>query len=184
MINFEDIARPYANAAFAFAKEHNIVTHWGSMLATLSAIVQNEKIKEALTSPLQTPKQHAELLMQLAGDALDDHCHNLLLLLAENDRLLALPEISHQFLLLQENDAREMEIDITTARPLSIPLQQQLIAALEKKLKVTVQLHQHIDPTLIGGAQLRIGDEVTDASLLGRLQRLASHLHLKENLCP
>jgi F-type H+-transporting ATPase subunit delta len=180
--NFEDVARPYATAAFEFAKAHQTVTHWGTMLAMLSAIVQDEKVQQALHSPRYNSQQQAELLMHLSGDALDTHGHNFLRVLAENRRLLALPQISRQYLLLQEQDAHEMEVSVTTARPLSISLQQQLIAALEKKLKVKVQLHQHTDPTLLGGAKLHVGDEVTDVSLLGRLQRLASHLHLKENL--
>ncbi len=182
MSKYEDIARPYAKAAFEFAKEHHRVAEWAVMLQALASIVSDVKVQKALMSPAYSVQQTADLVRQFSTGLLDTHGDNFLSTVAANDRVLVLPEISRQYTLLQEADAHEIEATITTAFPLSQPLEEKLIHALEKKWNVKIHLHQEIDPALIGGARLRVGDEVTDASLLGHLQHLANYLHLKETL--
>jgi F-type H+-transporting ATPase subunit delta len=183
VINAEDIARPYARAAYEFAKQHNNVACWESALAVLADVTLHPKMHSMLISPEFTQKHVAEGLISITNEALDDHMRNLIMLLAENNRLLFLPQISLQFRNLRESDENILEAEIKTASPLPADILQKLIAALEKKFKAKVVAHTKVENTLLGGVQIHIGDHVIDGSIIGKLQRLAGHLHLKENLC-
>lgn len=183
MINAEDIARPYARAAYEFAKQHNDITRWESALAILAEVVQHPKVHCMLISPEFTQKHAAEVLISITAEALNEHIRNLVMLLAENHRLLFLPQISLQFRLLRESDENVLEAEVTTASPLPADMLLQLTSALEKKFKAKVITRTKVDSALLGGVQIHIGDHVIDGSIIGKLQRLAGHLHLKENLC-
>lgn len=183
VIKLEEIARPYAKAAFEFASEHNQVPHWASMLQVLTTICIDPKIRRTLKSPQFDKAAKTKLLFDIAGDLIDDHIKNFVRLIAENNRLRVIPEIYRQFIVLQEASANVVEAEVVTAQTLSPELKQQLVVALEKRTKAKVQLHNRIDENLLGGAQIRVGDELIDGSILGKLQRLAHYLQLKENVC-
>lgn len=183
MIKLEEIARPYANAAFEFANEHKQVPHWASMLQVLTTFCLDPKVKRALKSPQFDSQDQVKLLFDLAGDLIDEHVKNFLRVIAENRRLRAIPEIYRQFMVLQEAAANIIEAEVVTAQNLSPELKQRLVSALEKRTKAKIQLHNRIDEKLLGGVQIRVGDEIIDGSILGKLQRLAHYLQLKESVC-
>jgi F-type H+-transporting ATPase subunit delta len=183
VIKLEEIARPYAAAAFEFATEHKQVPHWASMLQVLTTICLDPKIQRALKSPQYDIEVKVKLLFDLAGDLIDDNIKNFVRVIAENRRFRVIPEIYRQFIALQEAAANVVEAEIVTAQKLSPELKQQLVVALEKRTKAKVQLHNRIDEKLLGGAQIRVGDEIIDGSILGKLQRLAHYLQLKESVC-
>ncbi|MFN7096741.1 MAG: F0F1 ATP synthase subunit delta, partial [Gammaproteobacteria bacterium] len=176
MIKREEIARPYAKAAFEFATEQHQVPQWASMLQILATISFDTKIAHALRSPQYDATAKATILLEMANDLIDDHVKNFVRVLAENHRVRVIPEIYRQFILLQEAAMNVVEAEIITPQPLSPALKQQVILALEKRSKAKVQLHNRIDEKLLGGAQIRIGDELIDGSILGKLQRLAHYL--------
>lgn len=179
----EEVARPYARAAFEFANQQQQIPHWMSMLQVLTSICNDPKIGQALRSPALDEPAKVALILDIAGDIIDESCKNLVRVIAENKRLRAIPEICRQFHGLQEAAVNIVEAEVTTARPLNDALMQQLVAALESRTKAKVELHHHVDPALLGGLRIRIGDEVIDNSIQGKLQRLAHHLQLKENVC-
>jgi F-type H+-transporting ATPase subunit delta len=101
---------------------------------------------------------------------------NLLKLLAENDRLAALPEIAAQFDELKAEQENRVAVTLVSASHVDAAQAEKISSALSRKLGRTVDLTLELDPSLIGGAVIRAKDMVIDDSLQTRLRRLASTL--------
>jgi len=170
------IARPYAKAAFDYARQHNTFAQWSEVLSTASAVVGHERVATLLNSPRVTPAQLVDLIADIAGNALDVHGKNFLSTLAENRRLGLLPEIAATYELLRAEIENVADVQVTSAIELSDAQKQRLIDALKKRLHSDVRLHVSVDASLIGGAIVRSGDLVIDGSLKARLERLASDI--------
>ena len=180
----EETARPYAHAVFQFANERKALSQWAGMLEVLVTICTSPPVMKAIASPQYNLASKIKIIFDIAGDLIDGYGQNFVRLLGENGRLKAVAEIYRQFNELVDASKNRMEVDVITSTELSPVLEAQLIKALEKRTKAKIKLHPHIDPTLLGGIQLRLGNEVIDGSISGKLRRLALHLKLKESVCP
>jgi F-type H+-transporting ATPase subunit delta len=167
------IARPYAKAAFAYAREHNAFARWSEVLATASAVVVDERVEKLLVSPRVTPSELVDLISSIAGSSLDAEGKNFLDTLAQNRRLGLLPEIAVMYESLRAEIEQIADVDVVSATELTDVQRNRLTDALKKRLKREVRLHVSVDPSLIGGAIVRSGDLVIDGSLKSRLDRLA-----------
>jgi len=96
--------------------------------------------------------------------------------LAENRRLLLLPEIAAHYQVLRAQIENTVDVEVVSAVALDAAQAEQLRQALDKRLKRRVRMQNRVDPTLLGGAVIRAGDLVIDGSLKGRLERLATEL--------
>jgi F-type H+-transporting ATPase subunit delta len=170
------VARPYAKAAFDGAQADKRLGPWSEALRVGAEVVRDERVENLLNNPRVTPTELAQLVIDVAGDRLDEDGRNFVRTLAENRRLAYLPEISALFDSLKDEAEGVMDVTVTSATPLDSAQQQTLTKALAKKLKREVRLHLQTDPTLIGGAVLRAGDTVIDGSLRARLQRIEYEL--------
>ena len=176
MADRSTIARPYARAAFQEAQATKRLAPWSDALVAGAQVVQDARVKPLLDHPRVTPAQLAQLVLEIAGPALDEHGRNFVQTLAENRRLGYLPEIAEIFNELKDAEEGIVDVTVTSAAPLDQQQQLTLTEALAKKLKRQVRLHCETDPALIGGAVLRAGDLVIDGSLRTRLDRLATEL--------
>lgn len=168
------IARPYARAAFDYAREHDALARWSEFLAKASAVVADPHVVPLLGSPHVTPAQLVELISEVCGPAVDEPAANFLQTLAHNRRLGLLPEVAAIFEALRAEVENVADVQVTSAVPLEDAQRERLTAALRKRLRREVRLHCAVDPSLIGGAVVRSGDFVIDGSLDARLQRLAA----------
>jgi len=166
------IARPYAKAAFGYAREHNSFAQWSELLATASAVVADEQVKKLLASPRVKPAELVELIGSIAGN-LDANAKNFLDTLAQNRRLGLLPEIAAMYEVLRADIERVADVEVVSATEFNEAQRARLTSALKKRLQREVRLHVSVDPSLIGGAIVRSGDLVIDGSLKSRLDRLA-----------
>jgi F-type H+-transporting ATPase subunit delta len=172
MAELTTLARPYAKAAFGFALASDTLTNWSSMLATLSAVTQNEKVQAVLTSPELTAEQLVSQVAQLCGDELSQQGHNFVALLAHNKRLPLIPMIAEQFEVLKAKQEKLSHVEITSAYDVDSASEDTLAKALSEKLNCSVDINTTVDTTLIGGAIVRAGDLVIDSSIRGRLAKL------------
>jgi F-type H+-transporting ATPase subunit delta len=170
------VARPYAKAAFAFARENGKLDQWSGWLGTARGVVESEEYAQLERSPGVRTSQLVELIAGICGDSLDDHGRAFLGLLAENGRVDYLPEIDARFEELKAEDANVAEVEIIAATALDAAQQQRLAGALRARLRRDVRLHCTVDPSLIGGAVVRSGDLLIDGSLKGKLDRMATDL--------
>ncbi len=170
------IARPYARAAFAHAREGKQLAAWSKLLGAAAVAAADPRVSRLIGNPHISGLQLVELLTSVSGNAADTAGHNFLHALAENRRLSLLPEIAAQFEMLRAEIENVIDVEIVAAREIAAPQQKWLTEALQRRLGREVRMHTRIDATLIGGAIVRAGDLVIDGSLKGRLARLASAL--------
>lgn len=181
MSDFITIARPYAKAAFEFACEKNqagdanAISHWESMLMFASEVAQNDQIAQMLTGSLSS-EESANLFINICGDTLCESGKNLIRVMAENRRLLALPEVFSQYLVLKKEHEGSVDVEVTATDKLTASQEQSIIEAMQKRLSRNVRLHCIIDPSIMGGLIIRAGDLVIDSSIRGRLSRLTDVL--------
>ncbi len=170
------VARPYARAVFALARDRDAFAGWSGLLAVAARVSSDPAFSKLLRNPEMEDRQLADIVIELCGDAADELGRNFIRLLADNDRLAYLPEIAMEFEHLRAEAEKIVDVDVTSAIALDEPQQQKIAAAMRERLGRNVRLHCEIDETLLGGAVVRAGDLVIDGSLRGRLDRLAGAL--------
>ena len=168
------IARPYANAVFALAQEKGELKAWSDLLAVLAQCVNEPEMQSIITSPAVSDEQVISVLAEIAGDKMTQDARNFLLLLAENNRLLLLAEITVLFEALRAEAEKSMTADVVSAKALTSEQESKISAALKQRLGRDVTLNVSVDESLLGGAIIRAGDLVIDGSALGKLNRLAN----------
>ena len=170
------IARPYAKAAFAVAREGGTLDQWSRWLSTAREVVLSEEFQKLERSPGVSTGQLEELIAGICGADLDAQGKAFLALLTENGRLDFLPEIATRFKELEAEDRNIAEVEIVSATTLDDRQKERLAAALRARLRRDVRLTCSVDPALIGGAIVRSGDMLIDGSLRGKLERLETEL--------
>lgn len=170
------LARPYAKAAFAYASEQKTAEQWSAALQMLSAAVQDEAFSAYLNRPELTPAEQVNCFAKVLGDEQTPELANFLTLLADNDRLALLPEISAEFDRLKSENNNVVDVVIESALPLTSVQEQLLSHALEKRFNSTVQVKVEVNPALIAGVVIRAGDIVIDDSALNKLEKMRTRL--------
>jgi F-type H+-transporting ATPase subunit delta len=170
------IARPYAKAAFEYAREANVIAAWSGALRTAVDIVADPRVSAATKNPAWTAAELGSLIADVAGAGFDTGMQNFVRVLAENHRLALLPEIAAQFELLRAEVENTVDVELVSAVALDGPQQEKFAQALSARLKRKVRMHTSVDSALLGGAVIRAGDLIIDGSLKGRLQQLATEL--------
>ena len=170
------IARPYAKAAFEYARVAGALAEWSQGLQAAAAIVADARVTALVTNPRWTAAGLTDFIGGIAGERLDAAMRNFVAVLAENRRLLLLPEIAAHYQVLRAQIENTVDVEVVSAVALDAAQAEQLRQALDKRLKRRVRMQNRVDPTLLGGAVIRAGDLVIDGSLKGRLERLATEL--------
>lgn len=169
------IARPYAEAAFKIARELGALPSWSDALSRLAAVASTQVARELIGNPKITDAQVATVVADAAG-ALSPEQRNFVAVLAQNERLGVLPEIAAQFDALRNAHEGVVDARIASAFPLSDAQLAEIVATLRSKYGREVKASVTVDPELIGGVSIRVGDEVMDASVRGKLAQLAGAL--------
>jgi len=170
------LARPYAEAVFALACEHGKLDRWAESLSRLAAVTADARVRDWMSNPGVDVAQTVQLLQQAAGLEADAEEANFLQLLAENDRAQVLPEISTLFAGLKNAHEGVKEALVTSAFPIDEATLQRLTKDVETHFKSKVHVTVEVDPELIGGVRIAVGDEVIDASVRGKLAILSAAL--------
>lgn len=172
------LARPYAEAAFQLAKSGNALAAWSDVLSRLSAVAATPEMEECIGNPRLSPAQLAQLCLDVADakQGLSADQQNFVRVLADNDRLIVLPEISELFDELKHGHEGVKDAEITSAFALDEATLKTLVADLERKFGCKIQATVKVDAELIGGVRIAVGDEVVDASVRGKLAAMATAL--------
>jgi F-type H+-transporting ATPase subunit delta len=170
------IARPYAKAAFEYARDAKAFAEWSRGLEVAAQIVADPRVSALSTSPSLTAADLAGLVIEVGGANFDAGMQNFVRVLAENHRMPLLPEIAAQYAELRAAVENTVDVEVTSAVALDAAQSENLERALNARLKRQVRMQNSVDPSLLGGAIVRAGDLVIDGSLSGRLERLATEL--------
>ena len=167
-------ARPYARAVFEMAEAAGQLSEWSETLGLMGAIANNEQVRKLLATPKMAKQSGAEAFVQLCDNKLNDQAKNLVSMLAENDRLSLLPEMSVIYETLKDEAEGSVEAKVTTAKKLTQAEEKSIADALKNRLGRNVKLKVSVDEALLGGAIIHAGDLVIDGSIQGRLVKMTS----------
>ena len=185
MVDNNTIARPYARAAFAVAREGNALEELSRSLGIAKDMLADGQVSRFLADPALTDEERLTFLTELFAETAgsdsvfagsSEHGRNFLKLLLEYGRVDVLPEISDRFDALKAEEENTVEVTVTAAAALSADQVNEIEQALRSRLGRNVTLSTEIDTDLIGGAVIRAGDVVIDGSVRARLEGLANAL--------
>ena len=169
-------ARPYAQAAFDEAQKLSDLKGWSDVLKSLAEAVLNPELRSVIRSPRVAKAQLAGLLGDVLGGQLKPQQLNLIKVLAENQRLLVLPEISAIFETLKAEAEKTVNVVVESAFELSAAQQEKIVVSLKKRMAREVKLVCNVNKELLGGVVIRAGDKVIDGSARTRLGEMANAL--------
>lgn len=167
------VARPYAEAVYQLATASGSLDKWSDLLGFASAVATDPQMATIIGNPKLTLAEQERTFLAICENKLDEQGKNLMHLLMENHRISLLPAISALFEELKATHTGTLEATITTAFPLAEAEVNDLVARLMSKFKRQVQPTVAVDPELIGGVRIEVGDVVFDASVRGQLQKMA-----------
>ena len=170
------IARPYAEAAFQLAREAGALPAWADALGYMAAAAADPAVRQLLTDPTRTSIDRGFLFLAAVPGDLTEEQRSFVRVLAQNNRLSLLPEVSEQFVSLKNDHERNAVAYISSAFPMDDATVARLLADLEPRFGRRLEARVSVDKELIGGVKVAVGDEVIDASVRGKLAAMASAL--------
>jgi len=177
MAELSTIARPYAEALFASARDEKAgLAKWADQVQSLADVMSVEAVRAAMVDPRLEDAQRASVFLSLVQPAVDKPLQNFVTLLISNDRLVLLPQIAEQFHALKDEAEGVAQANITSAFPISDEQVSELIKLLEPKFGLKLKPHVTVDATLIGGVRVLVGDQVLDTSVQAQLVRMRDTL--------
>ena len=177
MAELSTLARPYAKAAFEYARDKNTLSVWSEQLATAAAVSADSALETVLNNPSMTAQQQSQTLIDVCGDALGSEVGNYVAILASNKRLGLLSEIHSLFAQYKANHEKVVGVEVISAFDLADVTKNKLADVLSKKLEREVKVTTSTDNNLLGGVLIRAGDLVIDGSVRGRLNKLAEAMN-------
>ncbi len=168
-------ARRYASALFSIARERGTIDPWAEELGRLRALAANRDAMRVLNNPELGLDQKMRVVDAAAGP-LSHETAALVRILLERKRVELLPALADAFN-EQARAFRGIELaTVTTAIPLEEADRQLITQWLSTRLGRSVEIEEHVDPEIIGGVVSRVGDQLIDASVRGRLEMLRRRL--------
>ncbi len=171
MAELATLARPYAEALFDVASQGDVKA-MSQQVDALALIADNEQLRQFASSPKVGVEQVFDLIASVVKVPLTAPMKNFLRMLIENGRLTVLAEIASQFHVLANASAGVSDATVFSAFPIEAAQLAGVVTTLEKRfgrrLNVTVQL----EPSLIGGIRVVVGDEVMDTSVKAQLEQM------------
>jgi F-type H+-transporting ATPase subunit delta len=177
MAELATIARPYAEALFAVA-EGGDVAAWSALLQELAQVARLPEVLSIATSPKVTRAKVVELLIAAVKSPQKEapEAKNFVQMIVDNHRLALMPEIVAQFEELKNALEGAADASIVSAFPLEGEPLAELVVNLERKFKRKLKPKVEVDPSLIGGVRVTVGDEVLDRSVSAMLANMQAAL--------
>jgi F-type H+-transporting ATPase subunit delta len=176
MAEIATIARPYAEAMFRAALEANGLPAVADALALAAAVARDDQMHSLLLNPKVSAQQKKEIFDAAAGGRFDEITKRTLAILIDGHREVLIGSIAEQFEELKHEHEKVLKARITSAQPLSDAQRDEIVSALEKRHGRKIEAELDVDPQLLGGARVQIGDQVIHASVRDALAQMAAAL--------
>ena len=170
MAELATIARPYAEALYkACASDLGGTAVWLDELAVIAA---NLQLQQFAGNPGVSSEQTFELISGVVQTKLPEAAKNFLRVVIDNGRISVLPEIANQFRSLKNTQSGSSDATVYSAFALDGAALADLATALDKRFGRKLNLKVELEPALIGGVRVVVGDEVLDTSVKARLEQM------------
>ena len=169
-MNFETIARPYAQAIYDHSKG------WEKDLGQLELALETSEVQQLIDSPKLAYKEKTEVFLSLFEGQIESKTSNFIKVLGESKRISLLPHISKEYRKLLSGTKGSSEVLITSAFELTDEQLKKVTDSLKGRYGDSLTVQQVIDKSLIGGFSIKCGDEVTDYSVKGKLEKLRNQI--------
>ena len=205
MADLSTLARPYAKAAFDYANENGVVNEWENFLFIASTVVSDKSFSTWLDNPAVSAEHKSaalvdlydtqvasandsafkQLLGETQGARHDSNASypkvsvalsNFVKQLSEQERLALLPEVYEHYRRHKAISLKQLDAYVTSAYPLTDAQRDTLQTRLAASLNASVVIHESVDPSLLAGATIKVGDKIIDDSMRGKLQQLKTQL--------
>lgn len=170
------LARPYAEAVFALACEAGALDAWSGLLERLAVVAADDQVQACFGNPRLSLQQITRLLVESVGRDVSKEEANFIEILVESERAQVLPEIRELFEQLRSAHIGVLDAVVSSAFPIEPEALAVLTADIEAYFKSKLRVAVEVDPELIGGVRIAVGDEVIDASVRGKLNTMAAAL--------
>jgi F-type H+-transporting ATPase subunit delta len=171
MAELATVARPYAEALFRIAQSSNM-NAWADALSVMAQVAAVPEVGAMSHDPRVPRDVVINTFLDAVKVDVSAEAKKLVEMLVENGRLSLLPSIEHHFHELKNAHEKTADAEVTSAFPMSDSQLSSLIAVLEKKFGRKLNPTVSVDPQLIGGVRVTVGDRVLDQSVSARLERM------------
>ena len=175
MAELATLARPYAEALFQVATKGDLNAARAEV-DELAAVAGNPQLRQFADAPNASAAQVFDVVTSVVKTPLSDASKNLLRTVIENGRLSVLPEIASQFHALVSQRSGVSDAIVYSAFPIEPAQLADVVASLEKRFKRKLNASVQLQPDLIGGIRVVVGDEVLDTSVKARLEQMKAAL--------
>ena len=169
-MNFETIARPYAQAIYDHSEG------WEVDLEQLERALEIPAVQQLIDSPKLAYKEKTDVFLSLFEGEIESKTSNFVRVLGESKRISLIPHISKEYKKLLSGTKGSSEVFITSAFELSEEQVDKITESLKGRYGDSLTVEQVIDKSLIGGFSIKCGDEVTDYSVKGKLEKLRNQI--------
>jgi F-type H+-transporting ATPase subunit delta len=168
----EEIAEVYARALFEAAKEHDVLDRVRDELGQFAEALSDDRdLQVFLFSPYFSSEEKKDGVRKIISDA-DERFVNFLELLAERHRMPALFRIKREFDSLWAEENKLLPVTVTSAIELDQGLIDDIGKRIEEQTGRRVELSSNVDPDVLGGLRVQVGNMVLDGTVRNRLERL------------
>jgi F-type H+-transporting ATPase subunit delta len=175
MAELATLARPYAEAAFQVAAKGDL-KQAAAEIEAIATVAANAQLRQFADAPKSGAAQVFHVITSVVNMPLSDASKNLLRTVIDNGRLSVLPEIAAQFRTLANARSGVSDAIVHSAFAIDAAALTDLVASLEKRFGRKLNASVQIDPELIGGVRVVVGDEVLDTSIKARLEQMRAAL--------
>lgn len=180
MAELSTIARPYAEALFAAASSDKsaagVLDQWLDVVAEMAAVAQHAEVAQVVSDPKLGAGRVYDLVRGLIKSPLPIAAENFLKLVIDNGRLAALPEVARQFRAMKNAAEGQADCLIESALPLTEQQVHDLLWGLSRRMGLKLIPEVKVDPELIGGVRVSVGDRVLDDTIKTRLAKMHAAL--------
>ena len=170
MANNETLSRPYTLALF----EHS--TGWLKDLEQIASVIREPRVANLIDSPKTSYQEKVKQILSLLEGEVEKKSINFLKVIGESKRLFLLPYIAKQYKALIEKSEDKKTVEILSSFELSAEQLEKLTTALKNHFGKNLIIESGVDESLIGGFLAKSGDDVLDASIKGKLEKLTNQI--------
>jgi F-type H+-transporting ATPase subunit delta len=172
----EELAQVYGRSLFEVGREHGSLDELREQIGQFAdAVNENRDLATFFFSPYFSTKEKQEALGRIL-DGADPVLLNFLELLIENHRMPVIFRIRQEYERLWEEENRTLPVEITSAIKLDDATTESVGRKIGERTGRKVNLAAHVDPDILGGIIIRVGNSILDASIRNRLEQLRRHV--------